>query len=59
MKIQSYVYDGKFQENVLVVGRTCCGKTYFVQKLAVNIFFGKLAKAEWVSYISLSKKKRS
>ena len=27
----TYVYDGKFSGNILVVGRTGCGKTAFVQ----------------------------
>ena len=49
----SYVYNGKFVGNILVVGRTGCRKTAFVQKLAVNQFFGELIKAEWVSYIKL------
>ena len=26
-------YDGKFSENILVVGQTGCGKTIFVQNL--------------------------
>ena len=28
-----YIYDGKFSGNILVLGRTDCGKTSFVQKL--------------------------
>ena len=32
------VYDGKFIGNILIVGRTECGKTTFVQKLALNNF---------------------
>ena len=51
----SYVYDGKFTGNILVVGRTGCGKTAFVQKLAINRFFGELNAAEWVSFIKLDK----
>ena len=31
--------------NILIVGSTECGKTYFTQKLAINIFFGKLKKS--------------
>ena len=38
---------------------TECGKTYFTQKLATNNFFGKLKKAEWVSYIILTKERES
>ena len=55
----SYVYDSKFSGNILVVGRTACGKTGFVQKLAVNKFFGDIIKAEWVSYIKLDKKREA
>ena len=51
----TYVYDGKFSGNILVVGRTGCGKTAFVQKLAVNRFFGELNAAECVSFIKLDK----
>ena len=35
----------------MIVGRTECEKTYFTQKLEINNFWGKLKKAEWVSYI--------
>ena len=51
----TYVYDGKFSGNILVVGRTGCGKTALIQKLAINKFFGELKTAEWVSYIKLDK----
>ena len=40
-------------------GRTACGKTFFTQKLAINIFFGKLKKTEWVSYIDLTKEREA
>ena len=36
------IYDGQFRNNILVVGKTGCRKTHFLQKLAVNKFFGKL-----------------
>ena len=45
----SYVYDGKFEDNILVVGRTGCGKTGFVQKLGLSKFLGELIQVEWVS----------
>ena len=48
-----------FYGNILVVGRTGCGKTRFVQKLAVNSFFRDLAKAEWISYIKLDKRREA
>ena len=49
-----YIYDGKFKGNILVLGRTECGKTSFVQKLALYDFFGKLKNAKWVSGIRLN-----
>ena len=55
----SYTYDGKFEGNILVVGRTGCGKTGFVQKLAVNKVFGELLKTEWVSYVKLDKQREA
>ena len=33
------IYDGKFVGNILIVGQTARGKTFFTQKLAVNSFF--------------------
>ena len=55
----TYVYDGKFSGNMLVVGRTGYGKTAFVQKLAMNKFFGELNKAEWVSFTKLDKQREA
>ena len=49
-----YIYDGIFKGNILVLGRTECGKTSFVQKLALYDFFGKLKNAKWVSGIQLN-----
>lgn len=56
MKMKNYMYDAKFQRNVLVAGRTNCGKTFFVQKLAVNDLFRKLNQAE--SKLLLAKQER-
>ena len=53
--MKNYIYNEKFSGNVLIVGRTECGKTTFMQKLALNNFFSKLKKTEWVSGIELSK----
>ena len=53
-----YTYDGRFRGNILVVGRTGCGQTGFVQKLAVNRFFGDIIKAEWVSYVKLDNQEK-
>ena len=40
----NYTYDANFFGNILIVGRTGSGKTFFAQKLAVNNFFGTLKK---------------
>ena len=34
------IHYGKFVGNILIVGRTACGKTFFTPKIAVNNFFG-------------------
>ena len=47
-------YDGKFEGNVLVVGRTGRGKTTFVQNLARNKLFGDIKEVFWISKIDLS-----
>ena len=57
--IENYTFDKTFQGNILIVGQTECGKTTFMQKLALNNFFGILKKAEWVSYIPLTKKREA
>ena len=49
-----YIYDGTFKGNILVLGRTECGKTSFVQKLALYDFFGELKNAKWISGIRLN-----
>ena len=54
-----YIYDGKFSGNVLVLGRTDCGKTSFIQKLALYDFFGKLKNAKWVSGIHLNESREA
>ena len=38
------IYDGQFKGNILVLGRTDSGKTYFIQQLALNGIFGNLEK---------------
>lgn len=48
------IYDGQFRGNILVLGRTYSGKTYFIQQLAINSFFGHLTKAYYVTGIILS-----
>ena len=54
----SSIYDGKFYGNILVVGRTGCGKTTFLEKRGLNNFFGKIIKTEWISGIDIDKKER-
>ena len=51
------IYDGQFRGNILIVRKTGCRKTHFLQKLAVNKFFGKLIKKEWVSGIDIDKRR--
>ena len=36
MDERKYSYDGKFEGNILIIGRKGCGKTTFVQNLAKN-----------------------
>ena len=57
--MENYVYDGKFSGNILIVGRNECRKTTFVQKLALNNFFGDLKKVKWLSGILLSKRREA
>ena len=47
------IYDGQFRGNIIVVGKTECGKTCFLQRLALNNFFGKLVKTEQVTRIEI------
>ena len=55
----SSIYDGQFYGNVLVVGRTGCGKTTFLEKLGVHNFFGKIVKTEWISRIEIDKQREA
>ena len=57
--MQNYVYDANFFGNILIVGRTGCGKTFFMQKSAVNNFFGTLKKVESVSSAELSAERKA
>ena len=54
----SSIYDGQFYGNILVVGRTGCGKTTFLEKLGLNNFFGNIIKTERISGIDIEKKER-
>ena len=53
----SSIYDGQFYGNILVVGRTGCGKTTFLENFGLNNFFGKIVKTEWISGIDIDKKR--
>ena len=58
-KFGDYTYDGKFEGNVLIVGRTGCGKMTFIQKLGQNKMFGNdITQVFWVSKIFLSPKRK-
>ena len=45
--------------NILVVGKTGCGKTYFLQKLDLHNFWGEIFKTEWISSIEISKSREA
>ena len=49
----NYSCDGKFEGNILVVGRTSCGKTTFMQNLGRNKLFGDIKEVYWISKIEL------
>ena len=53
------IYDRQFIGNILVVGRTGCGKTQFLEKLGLNKFFGDIIKTEWISGIDIDKKREA
>ena len=57
--MEKSVYDGKFTGNILILGRTECGKTTFVQNLAINDFFGELKSVKWLSGIKLSERREA
>ena len=48
-----------FTEIILVVGRTNCGKTTFIEKLGLNNFFGDIIKTEWISGIAIDKQREA
>ena len=55
----SSIYNGQFYGNILVVGRTGCGKTIFLDKLGLNNFFGNIIKTEWISGNDIDKKRQA
>ena len=55
----SSIYNGEFYGNILVVGRTGCGKTTFLEKLGLNNSFGSIIKTEWISGIEIDKQREA
>ena len=53
------IYNGQFQGNVLVVGKIGSGKTYLLQKLALNKFFRELVKTESVTGIKINEQREA
>ena len=53
------IYNGQFSGNILVVGKTGSGKTTFLEKLGIKIFFGNLVKIEWISGIKIDEKRKA
>ena len=51
------LYNGQFSGKILVVGRTNCGKTTFIEKRGLNNFFGDIIKTEWISGKTIDKKR--
>ena len=50
------IYKGQLGGNILVVGKTGCGKTTFLEKLGINNFFENLVETEWISGIDIEKR---
>ena len=57
--MKTFVYDGKFEGNILVVGKAGCRKNYFVQRLVANNISGEFQKVEWVSQIKLPEQREA
>ena len=55
----SSIYDGQFSGNVLVVGKTGCGKTTFLEKLGINKLFSNIVKNELIRGIDINKKREA
>ena len=54
MEEVKYSYNGRFDGNILVVGRTGCGKTTFVRNLPKKKLFGDIKEVFLTSKIVLS-----
>ena len=55
----NYSFDAKFEVNTLVVGRTGCGKTIFVQNLGKNKMFGEIKEVTGLSKTPLSREREN
>ena len=52
---ENFLFDATFPDNILVVGKTACGKTGFVQSPGKNKRFGDgLKSVDWVSKTNLT-----
>ena len=57
-RFSSYTYDGQFSGNIMIVGRTECGKITFIQNLGRNKMFRRnIETVFWVSKIRLRKER--
>ena len=54
-----YIYNDRFNGNILVVGRTGCGKTTFIQQLGKKLFGTEITDVFWVSKIILSSEREN
>ena len=55
----TFIYHEQFSGNILLVSKTGCGKTTFLEKLGWNKFLGELVKTEWISGIDVNKKREA
>ena len=53
------IYNGQCSGNILLVGKTGCGKKTFLEKLGLNKFLRELVKTEWISGIDVNKKREA
>ena len=56
---RKYVYDEKFERNLLIALHSFCGKTIFLQKLAVNNLFGELKEVKWMPKTELKSRREA
>ena len=57
MDLTNYAYSGEFDENILVLGQTTCGKITFVQNLGKNKLLGQIKDVSWATKIVLLKER--